>query len=458
MRRLFYFDALQLWRDRLAAGVLLAGVLACAIAVVSGMAWQRHLAQEYVSLQEEARSEYAKQRVQWAKAPERSPLGQLFLPMLGRSTIALPLASLPDFTRGRSGMEPTGARVRLNVRPDNLFARYQLENPESLTRGSMDLGWVALVIAPLLLIGLGYGVFTNDRDSGTARLWLAQAGTPLKLLAVRSINRLALVVAPLLLAAGILWCSGPPGRCADIGLWLATMMLALLVWWAVILLVNSFRIEAETAALLLVGLWTLQVFAAPTVIAAYTAWLHPLPSRFAATSAARSAELQATRQWEKEHPELSLQGADAAFASYPSRRGWVFQYTEVRKQIAAALAPFERETQKQRAAQLRLGQWLALLSPSLMASNTLAEIAQTDFAAYSAQRQAAIAWLVARNTLLTDIIINDRPINAEQFDAIPRFDPAPLPAPSLSGPCWLLLYAVALGAVALWRLRRVRPL
>jgi len=168
--------------------------------------------------------------------------------------------------------------------------------------------------------------------------------------------------------------------------------------------------------------------------------------------------LQATRQWEKEHPELSLQGADAAFASYPSRRGWVFQYTEVRQQIAAALAPFEAQTHQQRAAQQRLGQWLAWLSPSLMAGNTLAEIAQTDFAAYSAQRQAATAWLVARNTLLTDIIINDRPVNAEQFDAIPRFEPPALPAPSLSGMCWLLLYAVVLGAIALWRLGRVRLL
>jgi len=232
----------------------------------------------------------------------------------------------------------------------------------------------------------------------------------------------------------------------------------LFFWWALILLVNSLRVGAETAALILVGLWTLQVFAAPTVITSATALCYRLPSRFEAITAARAAQLHAEQAWEKEHPEQSLQGSEAAMGSYESRRGWVFGYTHSRKQIAAVLAPFESTMQQQLAAQGQLGEYLALAAPALLAGNTMAAIAQTDLAAHTAQRQAAIDWLVARNTLLTDIIVNDRPVNTQAFDAIPRFIPPQPPPTPLFGVLWMALLTLITGIVALWRLWRIKPL
>jgi|GEM_PF-784065 len=456
--RLLRFDALHLLRERLALGVLLAGVLACGLATITGIAWQRHLAHEYTSLQNEARSVSEHNRSRWADSANHDERDRLFLPMLYRDTIALPPARLPDFSRGRSTVEPTGARVRLMHRPDTIFSRYQVDNPESLARGALDLGWVALIVAPLLLIALGYGVFISDCDSGTARLWLAQAGTPLKLLAARSINRLALVGIPITLAAVTLWLTGPNGRTASITAWLGIAMLALLLWWATILLVNSFRVGAETAALVLVGLWTLQVFAAPTVIAAATALRHPLPSRFEAVAAARATKLHAEQAWEKEHPEQSLQGSPAAMNSYESRRGWVFQYTHVRQQIAAALEPFNAQMEQQMKRQQQWSNRLALLAAPLLAADAMTAIAQTDQVTYSARRQAAVDWLQARNSYLTDLIVNSRPVNVQAFDAIPRFIPSLLPAPPLAGVLWLGLLTLVTGGIALWRLGRMKGL
>ena len=116
---------------------------------------------------------------------------------LAYSSAVPPLA---DVAAGRAATEPAAASISLRSRADNLFRRPSLENAERLMRGSLDLSFVAVVVAPLLLIALGHGLFSADRDSGAARLVLAQAGGLGPLLLARSVPRLSLVILPILLA------------------------------------------------------------------------------------------------------------------------------------------------------------------------------------------------------------------------------------------------------------------
>lgn len=450
MIRLALFDARQLMRERLALGILVAGLLACAVAVITGHGWTARMAAERESVASEAEAYRSVEREAWAAASEGDPAAAVVIPGRLATTLILPEPRLADFSVGRSAIEPTAASIRMATRPDALFTRYQVENPERLMRGTLDLGFVVVVIAPLLLIGLGFGVFASDRDSGAARLWLAQAGSPLRLIATRSLIRLAIVAAPILLAALVLWLLGPPERGGAVLAWVGIALLGLLFWWAVILLVNSFNIAAETAALVLVGLWTLLVFVAPGAIGSLAALLNPPPSRFEAIAAARASEISASRSWDDDHPELSA-------ATLEGRRASVERGVTVRAAIAESTADLAAETERQFGAQRALTQGLSLLAPPLLVAEGLTAAARTDAASQSANRQAAVRYLSSLGGALTDAALGRTAIDAASFDALPRFT-APPPARSPVWPIvWTGLLTLALAALALVRLRRARP-
>ncbi len=452
MIRLLRMDTVALVRDRLALAIVGVALLACAVAVIAGHGWAARLEADRDVAVREAAAARSEARQAWAEAPSTAPEAAVLLP--SRLVTALHLAPplLPDFSAGRSALEPSAANVRLSTRPDAMFSRYQVANAERLARGGLDLAFVAVVLAPLLLIGLGYGVFVADRETGTARLWLAQAGSPLALLAARSVTRLAAVFAPILLAALVLLALSPEPamRAGAVALWLGVALLSLLFWWAVVLLVNAFPVAAETAALLLVGLWALLVFVLPVLSASAAALIDPPPSRFEQIAVARAAEVRAARDYDDDHPELSN-------ATLEGRRAAVLKGVEVRRAVAAAVSPVAADFDARMAAQRRFSERLALLSPPTLMADALASIARTDARFYAAQRRAAAAHLAPVGAALADAALGRRPINATIFDQLPRFAPPAPPSLRLGPIGWVLALTLMLGGWALIRLRRARP-
>lgn len=279
---------------------------------------------------------------------------------------------------------------------------------------------------------------------------VAQAGTPLRLIVMRSVNRLALAFIPILLAGFVLWLAGSIGRGGVILEWLGVVALVLCFWWSLVLLINCFRIGAETAALALVGLWTLLVFVAPVAIGSAAALINPPPSRFEEIAAARAAEIAATRSYEDDHPELSS-------STLEGRRATTRKGIEVRHTIARVIAPLQTETERQFFAQRRFEQRLSLLSPSLLASDTLASIAHTDSAAYTTQREAAVEYLGTLAEALASVALGKRPIDTATFDALPRFEPPSPTQPPLFPILWIMIVTIAIVSIALLRLRRAKP-
>lgn len=453
MTRLLRTDWLQLRRDRLVLGVLAIGLLACLLAAISGHAWAERLRSQGAESVAESSEALAKARASWAEAGALDPAEAALLPSRLVAPLRLAEPVLPDFSAGRSPLEPVATTARLSTRPDALFTRYQVENPERLARGGLDLSFVAVVLAPLLLIGVGYGLFAADREAGTARLWLAQAGSPLRLLAARSVNRLALAFAPILLAGLGLWLLGPdPGtRAGPIAAWLGIAFLGLLFWWAVILTVNAFPVAAETAALLLVGLWALLVFVLPVAAQAAASVINPPPSRFEQIAVARAAEVRANRSYDDDHPELSS-------STLEGRRASVDKGVEVRRAVAEAVAPLRREHEARMDAQASFARRLALLSPPALTADALAAVARTDARFYEAQRAAAAQHLQPLGAALADAALGRRPIDAATFDALPRFQPPPAPRVAWTPVLWVLALTAAFAGWALHRLRRVRPI
>jgi ABC-2 type transport system permease protein len=446
--RLIALDALVLLRERLAVGVLAVGLLCAALAAFNGHQWLRYLETERTAFLTEASSASEAYRDQLV-GTELSDDARALAPVRVTLPLAYATPILADFSIGRSNIEPSTATVRMRHRSDTLFRNYQFDNPEALVRGRFDLSFVAIVIAPLLLIALSYGIFASDRDRGTAALVLAQAGSPLALLAARAFNRLVLVAAPLIGAGAMLWAFGPnpDERLPSVLLWLGAALLGLCFWQAVILFINSLRVGAETAALSSVALWLLLVFAAPAVINASAQAMFPPPSRITQIVEARAAEIEATGVYQNDHPELA---ADTTLPLAEQYRRTVERNYRIGLAIEARIAPLTQAFDAQLRRQTALTQGWQLLSPPMTLSSQLAAIAATDPLSYADRRAGAFANLAQFKQVLGRVIEEQRNFTAQDFDALPRFEERPsrnVPLLPFSIVCLTTLSLLALAAL-----------
>jgi len=449
MGPLILLETHRLLRERAALVLLVLLLLCCALALVNG----RSLMQQQIDGRAiaAAQAEANRDRISIQLAMGAAPADAVLFPFRVTETVLAPVPLLVDFSAGRASFENYSATVNLRSRADNLFHRTQLNNPELSARGSFDLGFVAVVIVPLLLVGLGYGLFTADRDSGAARLVLAQGGSLLRLMLARSLPRLALVILPLALTVLLLLALGPalPGRTAAALLWLLIAMLLLMFWWSVILLANSLRITAETSALALVGLWALLTLVLPPLIAATAQLSHPPPSRFEQIALGRAAEVASTTEYENDHPELAEDGFGQRLAS-------VRKTVEIGRGVDGALAPLSARFDQQLRGQQQLERRLAWASPPLVAGDAMIAVAGTGGEQWAGFRQASQVYVETLKAALADFIDRGAIMEEEDLAALPRFDWAPSPTRPLSAMALLLLLAATAMTLATQRLRHLR--
>lgn len=438
---LIVLETRLLLRSKLALLLLALLVSVLALAVVNGRALMAAQMASRAAAEAETVEAIGKVKEQLNKGVP--PQEAVVLPLRVQTAVIAPLPPLADASAGRAPFEPNSATASLRARADTMFRRTSLENPERLARGQLDLGFVAVVIAPLMLIALGAGLFSADRDSGAARLVLAQAGSVGTLLVARSLPRLALVALPLLLALLFLLFTGPdvPGRAEAALLWALIALASLAAWWAAVLLVNSLKITAETAALGLVGLWALLTLVMPAMIVASTQLIHPAPSRFAEIAAARSAEINASSAWETDHPDLASDKA-------ASRRASVARSVGINARVEAAVAPVSARFAEALAAQQALASRLAFLSPPLIASDAMAAASGTGLAASQAYRAAAVRHLAEVKARLGDVVAGDGLLTIERLNALPEFTPPPASERPWLALGWLAVLAGLVTAAA----------
>ncbi len=445
MSTLLRLELQLLVRQRISLLLLLLAVAFCALAFANGRAvLTQQIAGRAASSTEDAATNA---RVTAMIAEKAEPAAAVLYPFRVQLPVVAPIPPLVDFSAGRATFENYAAVVSLRSRADSLFKRTQLDNPEALARGSFDLGFFVVIVAPLLLIGLGYGLFATDRDSGTARLILAQAGSPIRVLAARSIPRLALVVAPLAVTVMLMIANGPdlPGRATAAAWWLGTALALLGFWWAVILLVNSFKISAETAALVLVGLWSALTLMLPPLIAAGAQIGYPPPSRFDQIATARAAEVASTTAYENDHPDLASEDFAGRLAS-------VRKTVSIGRTVDAAVAPVSRAFDEQLARQHDLVRMLAWLSPPLIAGNALNATAGTDIAASLAFRGEVTRYLAAAKAALARPIDQGAILTPADYRQLPRFTWKPAPDRPVVPLVVLITLTILIGGIAVRRL------
>lgn len=447
MRRLIALEWRLLLRDRIALLLLGLYLILLVLAVANGRAAIETAMQARAMATAQAAEAEAALAERMAGPME--PADAVLLPARVRMPILAPVPVLVDFTVGRHQLEASGATAGLRSRAEGLFRQQRLDNPALLARGVLDLSFVALLVAPLLLVALGAGLFAADRDNGVARLVLVQGGNAGRMLLARSIPRLALVAGPLLAAAGTLLILGPalPGRTGAAFLWLLLALLLIAFWWATILLVNALRIGGQTAALTLVGLWTLLTLVVPPALTTLASVLHPPPSRFAEIAASRAAEVAATQAWDNDH---AAQANDEAVRRAESLRKGL----AIGAAMDRAVAPIAAEFAQAMAAQQGLVRAMSWVSPPMLAGLAMEDVAGTGSARFVQFRAAAAIYLGSLKTALGHHVLSGESLDSAGLAALPRFAFTPdRPVPSIPL-VWLAALAAGIGVGAVRVLQR----
>lgn len=436
MVRLILLETRLLLRDRRALALIFVLIAACLLAFASGralMADQIDGRTASAAEDSEALDGFRKRLNNPGLPPEEAILS----PYRMRVGIMAPPPPLADFSAGRAAFDNYSTVATMRSRPDTLFKRTQTDNPETLMRGRIDLGFVAVIIAPLLLIGLAYGLFAADRDSGTARLIMVQAGSARRLVAARLVPRFVIVALPIALTALGLLVTGPDmgGRWGAAGWWVLIALLLLLAWTAAIAWVNSLRITAESAALALVAGWAVLTLVLPAAVSAAVQAAYPPPSRFEQIASARAAEVASTEAYENDHPDLAADDAAGRLASI--RKTW-----SIAQRVDAAVALLNARFDAQLAAQQRFAAALSWLSPAMIAGTAMEQAAGTDAGTAREFRTATRDYLARFLAFGGGFVERGETMDARDFAAIPRFAWQPTVTPP-----WAAMLALALIAM-----------
>ncbi len=249
-------DELRLMaRNRVAVIAFALLVLLTLVAVASSWAHQRGIAELRDRHQHEAQHAFEAQ-------PDRHPHRMVHYGHF----IFRPLGPLAAFDPGVDAF--TGNSMFLEGHRQNTANFGDVRQSSLLVRfGQLTPAFVLQVVAPLLLIFLGYGALSRETERGTLRLLMLQGATRGqvvrgKLLAVGAVALLAGLPAMI----GLLALAGQPGALALPMLVIAAGYAAYLALWAVlILLVSALVRRSRDALLALVTLWAIAIVLLPRV-------------------------------------------------------------------------------------------------------------------------------------------------------------------------------------------------
>ena len=179
-----------------------------------------------------------------------------------------------------------GRAVKIEAHRRNLAAHSEAQDSAGLQRlGTFSVSTVLLQLVPLLIIALGFGLWSRERERGTLRQLLS-TGVDRRALLWGKMIALGLVIAGLLGPTGLIiigafWALG--GGDGDTLIRLGLLGLGYALYFAVfagLTLYTSALARSSRAALVsMIGLWGLFCLITPRAATEISATLEPLPSQ-----------------------------------------------------------------------------------------------------------------------------------------------------------------------------------
>ncbi len=409
---------------------------------------------------------------QWNSQPDRHPHRVVHY----GHYVFRPLTALAFFDFGVAPF--TGSTLYLEGHRQNSANFSDAGQSSLLLRfGQLTPAFVLQVLAPLLLVFLGFGALARERERGQLRLMLAHGVSGGALVAgkLTAHSVLALLLAAPALAALVLIAAADPLLAAPAG-WLALGYAAYLLLWSVAaILLSALARRARDALLLLVGAWALMAVLLPRVLPDLASGLVPRPTRIE-MEAAVHAEL--ARIGDSHNPDdpyfrnfrdsvLKRYGVSKVEELPVNYKGLVIEEGE-RLTSELFLSSMQRDFARQ-TAQGNVLDTAALAVPLLALRSMSAALADTDRAAHErfllAGEDYRYRLVQALNRLHAEKVKyhDDRAqrISADYWRALPRYSHPPSPLElTVRQRVWpaLAIFAGWLGAAALlaaWVARRL---
>lgn len=178
-----------------------------------------------------------------------------------------------------------GSFVFMEAHRQNLARAPSAEDQSAITRfGDLNGAMIMQVLAPLLIIFLGFSAFAGERERGTLRQLLSAGVSRRELLWGKALGvggAAAFVILPCLLAgAAIIAMIGVPvgeslgGR---VGVMALGYGIYLLIFLFLTLAVSAIASSPRTALIGLIGFWAFSVFVMPKAAAEISKVVHPSP-------------------------------------------------------------------------------------------------------------------------------------------------------------------------------------
>lgn len=450
---------LLLRRDRTAWLVYALFALACVCAVADSVAsYRRERAlQDALASEEAARIEALQQAL---ATPSTSPVPSWLDPRnagsVGRGRAAtyaaLPLGDLGAVRSHQSAISAVSVSTEGGVLDRALG---QLVQPHTQSLGRFDLGFLLIVVLPLVVLLLCFDVVARDHERGTVRFLFAQEANAAARYVVRVVLRLVPIVAMTFASVAVaVALTGRLSAAALPGLAVVFVVVALYAtfWSSIALVVQSWFRTATASGIVSLAAWSAFVVLLPTVLSAIAEAAEPIPSRIERTSASREASRRASAEaagllsrYLEDHPELVTGKADTS--DYYVRR------VAVDDAVAASRAPVERRFFDAVERRGLLTRRLTLASPASLVALALDEVAGTSDEQVARFRREVDAFQAQFAEFFNEKTIRGEPLSVSSLAARPTFR-----FEARRGLIWplfaLALWALAMIALASRRMQR----
>lgn len=334
-----------------------------------------------------------------------------------------PASDLAFAALGSRDVMPAVLRVRALALEGQIHER-EAGNPELALPGRFDLAFVAVYLAPLLLIALLHDLWSGEREAGRLPVLAATPGARARLWAPRIAVRAGGVLLALLLpfAVGAVLEGTPMLRALGFG---GLIALVCLFWTGLAVLVAWRGQGSATNAAVLAALWFLVTLVAPAALNLAINAAVPLPDGAAIV---RENREEVHAGWDR--PKTATMDrfvalypayADRARVETPFHWKWYFAFQQLGDEHVAADAGAWRAGVARRAGLAGAAGWLL---PPLGVSHAMHRLAGTDVAAQLAYQDRIRRYHRRLREFYYGYLFDDRPFGPDDFARAPRFDPA----------------------------------
>jgi len=329
-------------------------------------------------------------------------------------------SSLAFAALGQRDIAPSVLRVRALALEAQIYENEQT-NPELTLPGRFDLAFVAVYLAPLVLIVLLHDLWSGEREAGRLAALQSTARSSSRLFIIRASVRATLTATALMVpfAVGAIF---ENAAFIDALLFAAVVAGVVLFWTLIAILVARLGPRSPVNAAVLAGLWFALTLVGPAAANLGINAAVPVPegARLArenrdAVHGAWDLPRQATlERFLTIYPEWR----DTAPMTAPFHWKWYFAFQHLGDVAVADLSRDYRAGVEQREAAAQAIGWLM---PPVALQNALHRIAETDLTAQLAYQDEVRAFHTELRCYYYPFLFNDLPFGPAEFENAPRF-------------------------------------